>query len=188
MKQLTLMKMGRNHPAQGGMRAGRRHQDSGRPSGSWCAKEWQVTRVTFQTETGSYQTNFTTSMKFQPLGHAQVQRESKKELDETVEIHHGGQIQNNALSPLFCSGLNPLSQILMIVDPLQIVREGNLMEEQGQSNLYLLSPVPSPKTLMVTKLAKGEDKDQEAPHHAQGFPCPAPWGWTPGGRHPREAE
>lgn len=92
----------------------------------------------------------------------------KTELSETVEIHPGGQIQNNALSPLlFCSGLNPLSQILMIVDPLQMVREVNLMEqEQGQRNRHLPSPVPSPKTLMVTKLAKGGDKDQEAPHHA----------------------
>lgn len=71
-------------------------------------------------------------MKLQPLGHAQVQQESKTELDETVEIHPGSQIQNNALSPLlFCSGLNPLSQILMIVDPLQMVRDVNLMELNG---------------------------------------------------------
>lgn len=107
-------------------------------------------------------------MKLQPLGHAQFQRESKTEVNETVEIHPGGQIQNTALSPLlFCSGLNPLNQILMIVDPLQMVGEVNLMEqEQGQRNLHISSPVPSPKTLMVTKLAKGGDKDQEAPHHA----------------------
>lgn len=86
----------------------------------------------------------------------------KTELNETVEIHPGGQIQNNALSPqLFFSGLNPRIQILMIVDPV------NLMEqEQGQRNRHLPSPVPSLKTLMVTKLAKGGDKDQEAPHHA----------------------
>lgn len=111
-------------------------------------------------------------MKLQPLGHVQVQQKSKTELDETVEIHPGGQIQNNALSPLlFCSWLNPLSQILMTVDPLQMLRDVNLMEqEQGQSNQHLPSPVPSPKTLMVMKLAKG-DKDQGA---GQGVPCPAP--------------
>lgn len=119
-------------------------------------------------------------MKLQPLGHTQVQWESKTELDETVELRPGSQIQNNALSPLlFSSGLNPLSQILMIVDPLQMVRDVNLMEqEQGQSNRHLPSPVSSPKTLMVNKLAKGGDRDQEA--HAQGVPCPATLGWTSG--------